>query len=118
MKLEKTLIEMVGHFTPSRASDWLRILFSSFETDAEPIAVDTTKNESAYFAEARRLGWVARLPETDSAEAANKPLVVVAVRMKGDLTERTSRLVQFAFAKKAVQNAIARSGRGIQGLPT
>ena len=53
MKLEKTLIEMVGHFTPSRASEWLRFLFSSFETDAEPIAVDATKNESAYFAEAR-----------------------------------------------------------------
>ena len=118
MKLEKTLIEMVGHFTPSRASDWLRFLFSSFETDTEPIAVDTTKNESAYFAEARRLGWVARLPETDSTEAANKPLVVVAVRMKGDLTERTSRLVQFAFAKKVIQNAIARGGRGIHGLPT
>ena len=118
MKLEKTLVEMVGHFAPARASDWLRVLFSSFETDAEPIAVDTTKNESAYFAEARRLGWVARLPETDSAEAANKPLVVVAVRMKGDLTERTSRLVQFAFAKKVVQNAIARGGRGIHGLPT
>lgn len=118
MKLEKTLVEMVCHFTPVRASDWLRILFSSFETDLEPIAVDTTKNESAYFAEARRLGWVTHLPETDSAEAANKPLVVVAVRMKGDLTERTSRLVQFAFAKKVVQNAIARGGRGIHGLPT
>ena len=118
MKLEKTLIEMVGHFTPSRASEWLRFLFSSFETDAEPIAVDTTKNENAYFAEARRLGWVARLPETDSAAAANKPLVVVAVKMKGDLTERTSRLVQFVFAKKAIQNAIARGGRGIHGLPT
>lgn len=118
MKLEKTLVEMVCHFTPARASDWLRILFSSFETDLEPIAVDTTKNESAYFAEARRLGWVARLPETDSAEAANKPLVVVAVKMKGDLTERTSRLVQFAFAKKVVQNAIARGSRGIHGLPT
>ena len=118
MKLEKTLIEMVGHFTPSRASDWLRFLFSSYETDAEPIAVDATKNESAYFAEACRLGWVARLPETDSAAAANKPLVVVAVKMKGDLTERTSRLVQFAFAKKAIQNAIARGGRGIRGLPT
>ena len=118
MKLEKTLIEMVGHFTPSRASDWLRFLFSSYETDAEPIAVDATKNESAYFAEARRLGWVARLPETDSAAAANKPLVIIAVKMKGDLTERTSRLVQFAFAKKAIQNAIARGGRGIHGLPT
>ena len=118
MKLEKTLIEMVGHFTPSRASDWLRFLFSSYETDAEPIPVDATKNESAYFAEARRLGWVTRLPETDSAAAANKPLVVVAVKMKGDLTERTSRLVQFAFAKKAIQNAIARGGRGIHGLPT
>ena len=118
MKLEKTLVEMVGHFTPARASDWLRVLFSSFETDAEPIAVDTTKNESAYFAEARRLGWVAHLPEIDSAEATNKPLVVVAVKMKGDLTERTSRLVQFAFAKKVIQNAIARGGRGIHGLPT
>ena len=118
MKLEKTLVEMVCHFTPARASDWLRNLFSSFETDLEPIAVDTTKNESAYFAEARRLGWVTHLPETDSAEAANKPLVVVAVRMKGDLTERTSRLVQFAFAKKVVQNAIARGGRRIHGLPT
>ena len=50
MKLEKTLVEMVGHFTQSRATDWLRLLFASFETDAEPIAVDTTKNESAYFA--------------------------------------------------------------------
>ena len=118
MKLEKTLIEMVGHFTPSRASDWLRFLFSSYETDAEPIAVDATKNESAYFAEARRLGWVTRLPETDSAAAANRPLVVVAVKMKGDLTERTSRLVQFAFAKKTIQNAIARGGRGMHGLPT
>ena len=118
MKLEKTLIEMVGHFTPSRASEWLRFLFSSFETDAEPIAVDATKNENTYFAEARRLGWVARLPETDSAAAVNKPLVVVAVKMKGDLTERTSRLVQFAFAKKSIQHAIASSGRDIHGLPT
>ena len=75
MKLEKTLVEMVCHFTPARASDWLRILFSSFETDLEPIAVDTTKNESAYFAEARRLGWVTHLPETDSAEAATSRLL-------------------------------------------
>ena len=73
MKLEKTLIEMVGHFTPSRASDWLRFLFSSFETDTEPIAVDTTKNESAYFAEARRLGWA----ETLQASATSFSLIVL-----------------------------------------
>ncbi len=74
-------------------------------------------------ADAANLGYVTRLPSggthfSASADAANRPLLVAAIRMRKDLTERTSRLVQFNYAKKLLQNAVARGAQGVNGLPS
>ena len=112
---EKLLAEMVCRFSVKRAVDWLRVKFPSFDTShGEPLECAATKNEKDYFAEAQLLGFVGRLPDGDS----NRPLVVVAIKMKRELTERTSRLVQFNYAKKVLQGAIAKSALGFSGIPS
>lgn len=91
---EKLLVEMVERFSARRAIDWLRVKFPSFDTGrAEAIACDATKNEKDYFAAAELLGYVTRMPQ-GKTDDSNRPLVVAAVKMKKDMTERTSRLVQ------------------------
>ena len=132
---EKLLAQMVGQFSVKRAVDWLRVKFPSFDTArAEPLDCASTKNEKDYFDVARLLGFVTRLPENgtsgtsrtsgtvaevpDVADVPNRPLVVVAVGMRRELTERTSRLVQFAYAKKVLQGAIAKGALGFSGIPS
>ena len=112
---EKLLAEMVCRFSVKRAVDWLRVKFPSFDTShGELLECAATKNEKDYFAEAQLLGFVGRLPDGDS----NRPLVVAAIKMKRELTERTSRLVQFNYAKKVLQGAIAKSALGFSGIPS
>ncbi len=112
------LVEMVERFSVRRAVEWLRMKFPSFDTArAETLACDSTKNEKDYFASAELLGYVARLPLSKSDDA-NKPVLVAAIKMRKDLTERTSRLVQFNYAKKLLQNAIAKGAQGVSGLPS
>ena len=115
---ERLLVELVGRFSIKRAVEWLRIKFPSFDTSrAEELACDTTKNEKDYFVSAELLGYVTRLPLSKSDDA-NKPVLVAAIKMRKDLTERTSRLVQFNYAKKLLQNAIAKGAQGVSGLPS
>ena len=115
---EKMLVEMVERFSVRRAVEWLRMKFTSFDTSrAEEVACDTTKNEKDYFVSAELLGYVTRLPLSKSDDA-NKPVLVAAIKMRKDLTERTSRLVQFNYSKKLLQNAIAKGAQGVSGLPS
>lgn len=115
---ESKLVELVARFSVKRAVEWLRIKFPSFDTSrAEDVACDTTKNEKDYFVSAELLGYVARLP-LGKSDDANKPVLVAAIKMRKDLTERTSRLVQFNYAKKLLQNAIAKGAQGVSGLPS
>ena len=103
---ERALEELVGGFSMQRAVGWLRVKFPSFDSSrAEALDCAATKSERDYFAGARLLGFVENLPESNRASgtagagadapAANRPLVVAAVEMRRELTERTSRLVQF-----------------------
>ncbi|MBP5786848.1 MAG: SAM-dependent DNA methyltransferase, partial [Kiritimatiellae bacterium] len=55
---------------------------------------------------------------TTEADGGNRPLVVASVKMRRELTERTSRLVQFNYAKKVLQGAIAKGGLGFAGIPS
>jgi len=115
---EKMLVELVERFSVKRAVEWLRIKFPSFDTSrAEELACDTTKNEKDYFVTAELLGYVTKLSASTSDDS-NKPILVAAVKMRKDLTERTSRLVQFNYAKKLLQNAIAKGAQGVSGLPS
>ena len=112
---ERTLFELIDGFSVRRAEDWLRVKFPSFDASrAEPLDCAATKSERDYFAETRLLGFVTNLPE----EADNRPLVVASVRMRRELTERTSRLVQFNYAKKVLQGAIAKGALGFSGIPS
>ncbi|MBR3087100.1 MAG: hypothetical protein IKH04_11945 [Kiritimatiellae bacterium] len=106
---------MVAGFSEARAVDWLRVKFPSFDSShGEALDCAATKNERDYFADTRLLGFVTTLADGD----ANRPLVVAAVRMKRELTERTSRLVQFVYAKKVLQGAIAKGALGFSGIPS
>ncbi len=112
---ENLLKQMIGDFSVGRAVDWLRVKFPSFDSShGEALYCAATKNERDYFDEARLLGFVTTLADGE----ANRPLVVAAVRMKRDLTERTSRLVQFSYAKKVLQGAIAKGASGFSGIPS
>lgn len=115
---EKLLEEMIERFSTKRAIDWLRVKFPSFDTGrTEAIACDATKNEKDYFAAAELLGYVTRMPQ-GKTDDTNRPLLVAAVKMKKDMAERTSRLVQFNFAKKILQSAVMGGARGLNGLPS
>ena len=112
------LISMMGGFSHKTAISWLREKFPSFETAQEcPIGLEG-KSEPDYFSSATRLGFVAKLPETAGADAVNRPLLVAAVEMKGIITERTSRNVQFNFAKRVLRDAVNQGATGLSGLPS
>ena len=132
---ERALFALIDGFSPRRSDDWLRAKFPLFDASrAEPLDCAATKSEKDYFAEARLLGFVARLPESGTTgtarttatvpdgpavpDVANRPLVVAAIKMRRELTERTSRLVQFNYAKKVLQGAIAKGALGFSGIPS
>ena len=119
---EAALAALIGGFSVRKAEDWLRAKFPSFDSSrAEPLDCAATKSEREHFSEARLWGFVGRMPEDGAAEmsgtAANRPLVVAAVRMRRELTERTSRLVQFNYAKKVLRATIEKGGFGFSGIP-
>ena len=119
---EAALAALIGGFSARRAEDWLRAKFPSFDSSlAEPLDCAATKSEREHFSEARLWGFVGRMPEGGAAEksgtVANRPLVVAAVRMRRELTERTSRLVQFNYAKKVLRAAIEKGSFGFSGIP-
>ena len=110
---------LIGGFSDETAVDWLRERFPSFETgSARKISIGESKGEKDYFASARLLGHITRLPEKSGDTTSNRPLVVVAVEMKGDMTERTSRAGQFAFAKRVLRDAVNAGAMGLDGLPS
>ena len=119
---EAALAALIGGFSVRKAEDWLRAKFPSFDSSrAEPLDCAATKSEREHFSEARLWGFVGRMPEDGAAEmsgtAANRPLVVAAVRMRRELTERTSRLVQFNYAKKVLRATIEKGSFGFSGIP-
>ena len=113
------LNNLIKGYGEGAAIDWLRCKFPSFETgSARKISIGESKGEKDYFASAKLLGYITRLPEKGGDTVFNRPLVVVAVEMKGDMTERTSRAGQFAFAKRVLRDAVNSGATGLDGLPS
>lgn len=110
------LDELLFGFTITRAQDWLRQKFSSYDPVFKGvISIQENKNERAYFEFAQQIGVIRKLQESPSA-TVNSPLLVVAVKMKKALTERTSRQTQFNFAKRLLQDAVRNPPSSINGF--
>lgn len=109
---------MLDGFSLETAVKWLRGTFDSFDGSSRcEISLETDKNEGLYFSSAHRLGYVTELLESKGS-TVSKPLLVVAVEMRKSLTERTSRLVQFNFAKKQLKAAVVHGATGVKGIPS
>ncbi len=113
-----TLESLIADFTEQRAVDWAVRKFEHFDPSwARELAVGETKNEQAYFRRARIVGCIRKLPESMKS-GANRPVLVAVVEMKNPLVERTLRQIQFAFAKKILQNAVREGAMGLDGFPS
>ena len=113
-----TLESLIADFTEQRAVDWAVRKFEHFDPSwARELAVGETKNEQEYFRRARIVGCIRKLPESMKS-GANRPVLVAVVEMKNPLVERTSRQIQFALAKKILQNAVRETAMGLDGFPS
>lgn len=109
---------MISDFSVKNAAAWLERKFASFDTSrAKTLSLGENKNDKRFFASARILGFITELPES-SGNDTNHPVLIAAVEMKNDLTERTSRQTQFNFAKRTLQEAVKSGAAGLNGYPS
>ncbi len=105
-------------YNEARAIAWLRKKFPYYDSSsAAEISVGITKNEKTYFKCAHRLGFVTSLLESNKSPV-ERPLLVVAVEMNRELSDRTSRNVQFDLCKRLLKETIATGGHGLKGFPS
>ncbi len=115
-KTDTLLNDLLRNFSPAKAADWLRSKFSYFDSSLQgELRVGVNKNEKTYFARAERLGLVTRLAES-ARSPGDRPLLVVAVEMTRDLTDRTSRAIQFNLCKRLLKEAAESPGWNLQGF--
>ena len=115
---EERLAELLSDFSLESAVKWLRKKFASFDTSMQsPLPLGDSRNDQVYFAEIRRLGFVSQLRQ-DNKTDVNRPLAVIAVRMKKDLSERTSRSVQFHCAKRLLKEEVEHGQHNLTGMPS
>ena len=105
-----TTKELCEGFSVEGLSAWCRGKFNEFVASGADL-------DAGGFAEARRVGFVRVL--ADGAVA--RPLLVVAVRVEGELGERSSRRRQFDYARRMLARAIEQppvkvAGNFAQGL--
>lgn len=114
-----TLDNLLENFSLEIARKWLRQVFNSYD-DTVNLQVGFDKenpNEKNYFQEISSLGVIRKLPESKGAEK-NCPLIVVAVKMKQNLTERSSRMIQFRLAKRLLEKCANSVISGLSTAPT
>ncbi|MGN0845297.1 MAG: Eco57I restriction-modification methylase domain-containing protein [Kiritimatiellia bacterium] len=110
--------ELFRQFSLERATAYLTRKFDSFDpSTATALPLDDSKTARDTFKSARLLGCIKSLKAT-RGEETNKPVLVAAVEMKRDVTERSSRQVQFNFAKKIIQDAVRGNAAGLDGYPS
>ena len=112
--------QLIQDFSVDQAVNWVHSKFSSFDSTSRgqiPLS-STKKNEQVYFSKIERLGYVTNLILNKKTSEINKPLLVAAIEMKKELSERTSRLVQFNCAKRLLQEAVETPLVALSGLPT
>ena len=112
------LSEMIKDFSLKRAIAWLERKFPSFDTSkAQSLSVSENKNDKRFFSSARVLGFITELAESKNSNC-NCPVLVAAIEMKNDLTERTSRQSQFNFARRTLQEFVKSGSVGLNGVPS
>ena len=105
-----TTLELCEGFSVAGLSRWCRGKFNEYAETEAPLDVGD-------FLEARRVGVVKALED----ESVARPLLVAAVKVDGELGERSSRRRQFDYARKRLGEAIANppvkvTGNFAQGL--
>jgi adenine-specific DNA-methyltransferase len=102
-----TTEELIRGFSEENFGAWCRGQFSDFVP--KPADLD-----AGDFVRARQLGYVRTLAEG----GVNRPLLVAAVQVEGELGERSSRKRQFDFARKALQRAAESPPGTFKGVMT
>jgi len=98
--------EIIAQFTPESFGEWCREKFDRFINDLHLVA------DSGGFDRADIVGYVQSLPDADT----NRPLLVMAVHAGANINERSSRRLQFDFARKQLQAALDRPPAKVKGL--
>lgn len=97
--LETPVIDdLIACFSPETFGEWCREKFDHFTSDPHAIL------DPGEFPKADIVGYVQSLPDA----ATNRPLLVMAVKVNGNINERSSRGKQFDFARKQLQAALDR----------
>lgn len=114
---DQLLRELLTGFSVKGAQAWLKAKFDSYDPSAgadelQYVGATLSKDEKLYFRRVQTVGFVKGLPSKDGLK---KPLVVAAVEMVRELTDRTSRAKQFALAKKIIGEAFKTSVPGVGG---
>lgn len=100
-----TTDELIGDFTEEHFTAWCRGRFADFVPKAG-------KLPAGEFSGARQIGYVRTLADGE----LNRPLLVVAVQVDGELSERSSRKRQFEFARKALKRAAESPPGTVKGV--
>ncbi|MGB4189872.1 MAG: N-6 DNA methylase [Syntrophales bacterium] len=102
-----TTEELIRGFSEESFAGWCRGKFADFVPKSERL-------DEGDFSRARQIGFVRTLADGE----VNRPLLVAAVQVPGELGERSSRKRQFDFARKALQRAMDRPPGQAGGLFT
>ena len=97
--------ELIRGFSEENFSDWCRGKFADFVPKTESLP-------AGEFSRARQIGFVRTLADGD----LNRPLLVAAVQVDGELSERSSRKRQFEYARKALKRAAESPPGIVQGV--
>ena len=98
---------LIRDFSEDNFRDWCRGKFADFVPEEKNLPAGD-------FSGARQLGFVRTLADGE----VNRPLLVAAVQVPGELSERSSRKRQFDFARKVLQRAMDRPPGRVGGLFT
>lgn len=111
-----TIETLLSNFNTDSASKWLGETFKGFDASfAKAIPAEGDKNEKETFKSVTRLGIVTKLPGNDQL---NHPMPVFAIAMKREITERSSRVIQFSLAKRLLRETVLRDAAQLDGIPS
>lgn len=100
-----TTEELIRGFSEESFAGWCRGKFADFVPKSERL-------DEGEFSGARQIGYVRTLADGE----LNRPLLVVAVQVDGELSERSSRKRQFEFARKALKRAAESPPGTVKGV--
>ncbi len=100
-----TTEELIRDFSEENFAGWCRGKFADFVPKSERL-------DEGDFSRARQIGYVRTLADG----GVNRPLLIAAVQVPGELGERSSRKRQFEFARKALKRAAESPPGTVKGV--